>query len=156
MIGEKRANELAERVLWLIEEYVTIAGLPKSYGTDMLFHRLDIHLINSIGENDGINVTELAAVHRITKSAVSQAVKKLEKRELVERYQSPDNRKEVRFRLTPKGRTAFDAHRAFHNERERPHIDALAQLDDRDLRGAYKLISILEERAADIRKRLNE
>ena len=147
MIGKDKAYALAERALWLIEEYVTIAAQPRSYGTDMKFHRLDIHLIHSIGTTPGINVTELAEKHGITKSAVSQAVKNLEHRKLIERFQSADNRKTVRFRLLERGTIAFEAHNRFHRESETPYLRRLADLSPAEARGAEKLLEILEDRA---------
>lgn len=151
MIGTENAYKMAERMLWLIEEYIAIASIPKSYGTVMKFHRLEIHLIHSIGMNPGINVTELSKKHAITKSAISQAVKKLEKKELIERYQSPENKKEILFRLTDTGRTAFDAHRKYHEESETVYIEELAHLTDEEAEGVEKLLKIMSKRAENIR-----
>ncbi len=152
MIGNEKAYKIAERVLWLIEEYIAVAFIPKNYGTDMSFHRLDIHLIHTIGNNPGINVTELAKKHSITKSAVSQAVKKLEKRNLIERYQSPENRKEILFKLTDDGKIGFEAHRDYHSRTEQVYIDGLARFTEEEAAGVHKLIEILSQRAGNIRK----
>ena len=152
MIGFEDAYKLGERFLWLLEEYVAIASIPKSYGTGMQFYRLDIHLIHSIGMNPGINVTELSKKHSITKSAVSQAVKKLEKRALIERYQSSENRKEILFRLTEKGRSAFDAHNSYHETSETQYIEQIARMSEEEARGIDNFIRIMSERAENIRK----
>lgn len=152
MIGTEKACSLMESLLWLIEDYVQLAAAPKSYGTDMLFHRLDIHLIETIGANEGINVTELARKHGITKSAVSQGVRKLEKRALLHRYQRPENRKEFLFALTEKGRTAFQAHRDFHRNVESWGIEVLAGFETAEAEGISKLIDLMKKRAARIRK----
>ncbi len=152
MIGKDTAQQLMEELLWLIEDYVQIASSPKSYGTDMQFHRLDIHLIDSIGSMDGINVTELARRHSITKSAVSQAVRKLEKRGLVERYQRPDNKKEILFSLTDRGQTAFHAHREYHRKVEGNVIEELAAFSHSESAAVEKLIDLLQRRAARVRE----
>ncbi len=152
MIGETNANTLMEKLLWLIEEYVQIAASPKTYGTDMQFHRLDIHLIDSIGAVEEINVTELARRHSITKSAVSQAVKKLEKRGLVERYQRPDNKKEYLFQLTEPGKTAFRAHREYHREVEGFVLNELAAFSEIEAEAVEKLIRLLHRRAEKVRE----
>jgi DNA-binding MarR family transcriptional regulator len=152
MIGFEQAYKIGEKVLWLIEEYIAIAAIPKSYGTDMQFHRLDIHLIHSIGMNPGINVTELAKKHAITKSAVSQAVKKLEKRSLIERYQSPENRKEILFRLTESGRKGFEAHREYHATSETKYIEELAKLTEEEAAGVNKFLDVMQRRADNIKK----
>lgn len=151
MIGKERAYTLMEELLWLIEDCVQLAAAPKSYGTDMQFHRLDIHLIETIGAFEGINVTELAAKHGITKSAVSQAVRKLEKRGLVRRYQRPDNRKEILFSLTETGKTAFHAHREYHRAIEGQVIEEMAGFTMEEAAAVRKLIDLLTRRAARVR-----
>ena len=148
----KNALKLAEDVLWMMNEYILMASQPKTYGTDMTFHRLDIHLIHSIGEKPGINVTELSKIHNITKSAVSQAVKKLEKRNLIERYKSEENKKEILFRLLEKGETAYKAHKEYHEKTEAPFIRELAEFTEEEARGAEKLIDILSRRVRKVKE----
>ena len=48
-----------------------------SFGTGVLMYRREIHTIQSIGKNPGINVTNLAEQMGFTKGAVSQIIKKL-------------------------------------------------------------------------------
>jgi len=156
MINTEQAYMLAEQVLWLIEDYIGLASQPKRYGTDMLFHRLDIHLIHTIGERPGINVTELATSHDITKSAVSQAVKKLERRHLVERYKREENKKEVLFRLTETGSVAYNAHRSFHENSERTFVEALSHLTEEEAQTVRKLVGILQDRAERVRQLIAE
>lgn len=142
---------MMEELLWLIEDYVQLAAVPKSYGTDMRFHRLDIHLIETVGAFEGINVTELARKHKITKSAVSQAVRKLEKRELVQRYQRPDNKKEILFKLTDRGKTAFHAHREYHRSIEGQVIEEVTDWSEAEAEAIRKLIDLMKRRAAKVR-----
>jgi DNA-binding MarR family transcriptional regulator len=152
MIGKEKAYDLIKRLLWTIEDYVQMASAPKRYGTDTLYHRLEIHLVDTIGSREGINVTELAGAHGITKSAVSQAVKKLENKGLVKRYKAPENRKEVLFRVTLRGREAYKAHTAFHAKVEGPFIDELAHFSEDEARGIRKLMDLLDKRAALVRE----
>jgi DNA-binding MarR family transcriptional regulator len=151
MIGEEKALRLIERVLWMTDEYADLAGRPKSYGTPHRFHRLDIHLIHSIGKNPGINITELSRLHRISKSAVSQAVRKLEKRGLVRRYQLAENRKEMLFDLTEEGQKAFAAHERFHQTFEVPYLKELAAFSAAEAAAVEKLLGLLRRRAEAVR-----
>ncbi|MCK4514396.1 MAG: MarR family transcriptional regulator [Spirochaetaceae bacterium] len=151
MIGKDKAYKLIQRLLWTIEDYVQMASTPKRYGTGTLYHRLEIHLVDTVGKREGINVTELARAHGITKSAVSQAVKKLERKGLIERYRMPDNRKEVLFRITTEGRVAFEAHLNFHVQVEGPFIEELASLNEDEARGITKLMDLLDRRAILVR-----
>lgn len=156
MIGREKAIGLIEKLLWMTEEYVQLAGMPKSYGTDDRFHSLDIHMIHSIGLNSGINVTQLARKHGISKSAVSQALRKLERRELVRRYQVPENRKEVLFDLTERGKAAFEAHMAFHQEAEGPFVEEMARFSDEEAGAMEKMIDLLMRRAEHVRRLIEE
>lgn len=152
MIGRERAIELIEKMLWMTEEYVRLAGTSKSYGTGDRFHRLDIHLLHSIGLESGINVTELAKKHGISKSAVSQALRKLEKKALVKRYQLAENRKEILFCLTTRGKCAFEAHMEFHRKAEDPFIEEMANFSEDEALGTEKVIDLLLRRASHVRE----
>ena len=75
----------------------------------------EIHLITTIGETPGINVTELAKRHGISKAAISQKLKKLEKKDLVKRFKNSENEKAVLLKLTTEGKIAFKGHERFHS-----------------------------------------
>ena len=90
-------------------------------------HPSEIHTVDAIGNNDGINVTTLAARLGVTKGAVSQMVAKLKKRGLVNKLKSVDNERDVILTLTAKGRRAYEAHKRYHLELYR---DFLKQIDD--------------------------
>ncbi len=156
MIGKERAIELTEKLLWMTQEYVQLAGMPKSYGTDERFYSLDIHLIHSIGTEPGSNVTALARKHGISKSAVSQALKKLERRELVRRFKARENRKEVLFDLTERGREAFDAHLRFHKRAEEPFLQEMARFSREEEKAMEKTIDLLLRRAAHVRSLIED
>lgn len=57
----------------LMNEY---DSLPHDYGNAVLYQS-EAHLIQCIGQNDGITVTEASKLLKKTKSACSQMVKKL-------------------------------------------------------------------------------
>lgn len=69
----------------------------------------------------------------------------------MERFKTPDNRKEVRFRLTPTGTRAFEGHGRFHERAEAQFVRGLCELSDQEAQAAGKLVGLLEERAAYIR-----
>lgn len=151
MIGRERALGLVEKVLWMTQQYVQLAGMPKTYGTGDQFHSLDIHLIHCIGRDPGLNVTSLARRLGISKSAVSQALKKLEKRDLVRRFQVPENRKAIRFDLTERGRKAFEAHLNFHRMAEEPFVEELSSISAEEAGSMDRMLDLLMERAEHVR-----
>jgi DNA-binding MarR family transcriptional regulator len=85
-----------------------------SFGTGVAMYRSEIHTVQAIGKNPGINVTTLAAYFGVTKSAVSQTIGKLKKKGLVRKTYVPGNAKEVMLELTDLGLTGFRNHEQFH------------------------------------------
>ena len=76
----------------------------------------EVHCIEYIEKNKDSNVTKLADSFYMTRGAISKLTKKLIKKELIESYQKSDNKKEIYFRLTEKGREVYDIHEKLHNE----------------------------------------
>ncbi len=90
----------------------------------------EIHCIAHIGENKESNVTNLAESFDMTRGALSKLTKKLMKKELIESYQKPDNKKEVYFTLTEQGKEIYRIHKEIHQElkeRDQPFFDHVTQ-----------------------------
>jgi DNA-binding MarR family transcriptional regulator len=98
----------------MINKFNQIEGEARNYGTGAALFPSEIHLIESIGQNPGVNVTELAELQGISKAAVSQKLRKIEEKNLVARFQDPDNNKHVLLKLTVSGEVAFNGHQQFH------------------------------------------
>lgn len=80
----------------------------------------EVHCIEYIGKNVDSNVTRLAESFYMTRGAISKLTKKLIKKDLIESYQKPDNKKEIYFRLTEQGKSVYKTHEELHKEfRER-------------------------------------
>ncbi|MEH7110545.1 MarR family transcriptional regulator, partial [Bacillus sp. JJ1764] len=80
----------------------------------------EVHCIEYIGRNVDSNVTKLAESFYMTRSAISKITKKLMEKGLIESYQRPDNKKEIYFKLTGKGKEIYKIHEELHKEfRER-------------------------------------
>jgi len=93
----------------------------------------EIHMILTVGNRNGITVTQLADLVGITKGAVSQTVSKLEKKGLVNKDQDPDNTSRVLITLTTRGKAVYYAHEANHEERDKEVLDFLINLPDTGL-----------------------
>ncbi len=106
--------ELRGAFIRIVAKYQTLEKMPQDYGIGEVLHPSEIHAVEMIGKNPGINVTGLAESLGVTKGAVSQIVKRLEKKALVARYKDPKDEKCVLVGLTRRGKTAFDGHEAFH------------------------------------------
>ena len=78
----------------------------------------EIHCIEYIGSNVDSNVTKLAESFYMTRGAISKLNKKLIKKGIIESYQKSDNKKEIYFRLTERGKAIYKVHEELHKEFE--------------------------------------
>nr|WP_207735951.1 MarR family transcriptional regulator [Eubacterium sp. 1001713B170207_170306_E7] len=95
----------------------------------------EVHFIEYIGRNADSNVTRLAESFYMTRGAISKISRKLMEKGVIESYQKPDNKKEIYFRLTARGREVYAVHEALHNafqKRDKPVFDTITdgQLND--------------------------
>jgi len=100
----------------IIHKSSILMAQPRPFGTDDLLYSSEIHMIDVIGRQPGICVTEIANKLDITKGAVPKIIRKLLHKDMIYRYQVLENKKMVLFNLTDKGEIAFQAHAAFHEE----------------------------------------
>jgi DNA-binding MarR family transcriptional regulator len=109
-----------ERILKKLDRVVTaMEGMHApslNFGTGVAMYRREIHTIQGIGKNPGINITALAETMGVTKGAVSQTIAKLTKKGLVRKTYAPGNAKEVVPELTDLGWIGFHNHEKFHME----------------------------------------
>lgn len=123
MLNYITMNEIAstyERILQKLDRVVTVMesmhAPSLSFGTGVPMYRREIHTIQAIGKNPGINITTMAERMGVTKGAISQTIKKLSKKGLVSKTYAPGNAKEVILELTDLGRIGFHNHEKFHME----------------------------------------
>lgn len=101
-------GELIQRFVTLQNEY---ASLPLEYGGGESISLSELTVLTGIEEHPGITTTELAALHRKTKAAVSQTVKKLEQRKLVCRKRCPIDGKRALLHINEEGKKITAAHK---------------------------------------------
>jgi DNA-binding MarR family transcriptional regulator len=119
--------------------------LPRTLPNGELLYRIEIHVVDAIGSHPGSNLTELAKILGVTKGAISQKVKILEKKDYIRRYKSLYNNKEVLFELTERGMKIYLSHREFHKQLNQKMIDAAGSIDDADISKLIKILTILEK-----------
>jgi DNA-binding MarR family transcriptional regulator len=100
----------------IINKFNRIEKTPKDFGTGELLYIAEIHTIVAVGENPGMNITELSNRLGVTKGAVSQAIAKLEKRNYLQRVKDLNNERNVLVELTDKGKIVLKAHEAVHED----------------------------------------
>jgi len=119
---------LIEKFTRMINKFNQIEKGARNYGTGMLLYPSEIHLIQSIGKNPGINATALAQKQEISKAAISQQLRKLEKKNLITRFKESSNDKTVRVKLKIEGEVAFKGHENFHSVMDSVLIQKINEL----------------------------
>jgi DNA-binding MarR family transcriptional regulator len=84
------------------------------YGTDVPIFHSEIHVIKAIAEHPCIHVGGLADVLGVTKGAVSEILKKLERKALVIKEVDDLNLSRYSLSLTEKGKKAHKNHMHYH------------------------------------------
>lgn len=108
--------DIAKTMERIIHKYVRNEDIKRSYGTESLLTRKEIHTIEYIGENPGINLKSLSEMLGVTKGAASQMVSRLVEKGYVHRKESLSSGAEISLYLTNKGQTAFKGHKEYHHE----------------------------------------
>jgi DNA-binding MarR family transcriptional regulator len=98
----------------IVKLSLELEKIPRNFGTGENLSSNEIRLIEVIGENESLSVTDLAKLQGITKGAVSQSLKRMEKRGLTTKEGDPGNSSRSLVLLTNKGKTAYFAHKHWH------------------------------------------
>ncbi len=116
-MNKKRASkELIERFLKLVNKYNALGKHPLTYGTQYKFYHSERHMLDIVGDDPGLNITEFAKAAGVTKGAISQVVSKLEKKGALKRFKSDENDKEIRLELTQQGEQIYEHHQSVNQE----------------------------------------
>jgi len=90
----------------------------------------EIHCIHLIGKLEQPNVTKISLELAMTKSAISRIAKKLLDNGDIESYQVECNKKEIYYKLTPKGQELFDEHLKIHSSGRKRDKKFFEEFDD--------------------------
>ncbi|MEK5645746.1 MarR family transcriptional regulator [Paenibacillus sp. FSL R5-0378] len=117
----------------------------RSYGTDALLSRAEIHTIAAVGDKPGINITALADILGITKGAASQMIYKLVEKGTVEKKVSPDSDTEVVLNLTDEGQKNYVGHIEYHKQAIDGSLKALRDMPESSYTDMIEFFSEMEK-----------
>jgi DNA-binding MarR family transcriptional regulator len=141
----KNSQNISEIFHRLINKAIDREMVPRLLDTGELLYRIEIHVIVAIGEHPEINLTELSEFLGVTKGAVSQKVKILEKKQYIERYKNKINNKEILFKLTEKGYHVLLGHKEFHKKIDEKIMNSVGNIDEMDLEKVIQIFKIIEQ-----------
>lgn len=122
-----------------------------SYIPEMQLQPSEIHMIDQIGSTEEMNITTLAEQNGVTKGAISKQISRLEGKGLVERYQTPDNRKNVLVRLTDLGWRAYSAHKKFHENQDDAYMRAFESYSPQEQQLILDFLDLYSQTLAEYR-----
>lgn len=106
-------DKLPRKLLNVINQFNKSDKKPRNFGTDSMLHLSEIHLIEFIGDNEKLSVSEIARKKNITKGAVSKTLIRLEGKKLIVKGLNPENRSQAVASLTKKGWIAYCEHKKY-------------------------------------------
>ena len=118
----------------------------------------EMHIVDFIGKSENPNVTKIASALNLTKAAVSKSIKKLINRKALELYKSPENKKEIYYKLTSVGVDVFNKHLKMHKNWCAKDIEFFNQFSKDDLEKTYNILlnydKLLKKRLENIKENL--
>ncbi|MFP4977503.1 MarR family transcriptional regulator [Paenibacillus sp. CN-4] len=102
-----------------------------------------VHTIDCIGHNEPINNTSIAEKMKLSKASITKISNKLLEEGFIKRSQMNDNKKEVYFSLTPKGRQIFEVHAMMHVIIENRFIDLMSVFSESELQAVLKFFHMM-------------
>ena len=141
---DKKIDSLIGNGIRLLNKAYALEKKPVDIGNGVLLYPSEFHLIEAIGKNPEKNMTSIASRLGVTKGAISQMVKKLEKKGLVKKAHIPGNRKDITLELTDLGEEAFEWHKSLHESMETAIRKELEQMSDAEIETFLRIYEHLE------------
>ena len=138
-------TDLLVKAYRLINIYNSKSRTAHLYECGVTLYPAQVHTLEVIGENEGITLTETAAMLYVTKAAVSQCIKQLCGMGLIRREDKKAVGGAQELFLTGKGRSVFDEHHRRHSGMIKAIEDVWDTLSEDSREGIRKMLSITEE-----------
>ena len=105
----------------------------------------EVHLIDLIGRNQPVNLVKLSELLEVSRSAITQSVRRLIKKDLVSFEFAPDNEKNKYLILSKKGVEVFNIHKEQQEHIETAIFSVLKNYNEEDLQMIMKLMDDVEQ-----------
>lgn len=119
-------EQLTYQLLCTIRQFNIFDDEAHYFGGSQPLYTSEIHVIDYIGGREGLCASDIAREMGVTRGAVSQILKKLEKKGYLIRKADPDNKLRFNLELSEKGRMAYNKHQEYHGYLE-AMIDELTE-----------------------------
>ncbi|WP_100488321.1 MarR family winged helix-turn-helix transcriptional regulator [Sporolactobacillus pectinivorans] len=138
-------NSLIKQFESIVSLYNEVEKTTDSYGTEIMLHPSEIHMIAAIGDHENSNLTKLSGYLNITKGATTKMVQNLVKKGLVIKKFAPDSENERVLSLTAIGQRAYSSHQHYRKHLNQQFADIYATVPNDVLVQIEKLGSETEQ-----------
>jgi DNA-binding MarR family transcriptional regulator len=149
-------KEIMELFIRVVNKYNSLEKIPVRYGTKQNLFHSERHMLDIMGDNPGMNMTEFAAAAGVTKGAISQLVIKLEKKGVVKRYKRSGNDKEVMISLTDAGKEIYKKHKKINEDTMMPLFKKLDNYPDEKIHFLVTMFKWFDEFMDYSREKMQE
>lgn len=118
--------------------------MPHQYGDEVLYQS-EMHFLQTVGNTPNITITVIAQQLGKTKSACSQMVRKLIKKELLIQERNQNNNREYYLNLTQKGIAIYHAHEDFDHKCLLRTYESLKDFTEQELQTYISIQTQLNE-----------
>lgn len=134
-------------------EVVEFAELARVHGLSSIPNNMtSIHVLDCIGNHEPINNTAIAEKMNLSKASITKVSSKLLEADYIKRSRMNDNKKEVYFSLSPKGRQLFEIHANMHEMMERRFVKAMDAFSESEIHTLLKFYQMMIDQKEEILK----
>ncbi|WP_265459720.1 MarR family transcriptional regulator [Enterococcus sp. HY326] len=105
----------------------------------------EVHTIVKIGSLEGINLINLAAIQNVSRSAITQMVNKLIKKEMVVKKRLEGSKNEYALFLSAKGKEINTIHQSQHEYLNKKILAILKEYPEDTLKNLQNMMQSIEE-----------
>lgn len=128
-MNQELKKKLVNNLMQVTRKFAEVETFPIRVTDKINISTREAHALESIGEKQCGNVTEIANYFGFSKSAASQLVSKLTKQGFIIKKQASHSNKELLLSLTPLGWQAFEAHAKMHGQDRKRVLEAMDRVE---------------------------
>lgn len=144
--------------LLLMQKFKNIAKMwtdfekrPHNFGGQKLYYS-EMSMLVIISKNPKISITNIAKLANMTKGTVSEIIKKIEKKGLIEKTQASDNASKLALTLTKQGKEIIKIHDKIHEEIDMGFKKDLENLSEEHIKIIEELFTKAEKFLIEMEK----
>lgn len=119
-------------------------SMPHQYGDEVLYQS-EMHFLEVVGDTPSITITVISQQLGKTKSACSQMVRKLVKKELLTQERNEKNNREYYLNLTERGKEIYEVHKEFDEKCMQRTYKSLTDFSEEELRSYISVQKTLNQ-----------